>query len=282
MIEINLPLNYNCQQYYIDDKTDYLLYIEDVTNFEDLPFSIQQHLNKNKAFLENRADKKRRKSAKWWNYTFPLHKEYYLLPKLFCSYRASANAFVYDKGFEYISLTNGTVVFETNIDFSVKYILCLLNSKLLTFRYKGIGKQTGSGIYEYFAVGIGKLPIPAIDKSNQIKFIELADKMIDLKYKFNQQINKVIERITDNLKCKISEKIKLFYLSDFKVFLEELTKQKIKISLKDQDEWKEYLNNNSKILKNLNNQITEIDNEINRKVYEIYELTPEEIHLIEN
>jgi hypothetical protein len=270
----------NIEKYYIDHKSDYLLYIEDLANFEELPFSIQQHLIKNKPFLENRADKKRRKSALWWNFTFPLHKENYHLPKLFCSYRSSTNAFVYDNGFEYISLTNGTVIFETNIDYSVKFIICLLNSKLLTFRYKGLAKQTGGGIFEFLPNSISKIPIPALDKSNQIKFIELADKIIVLKKQFNQQLNKVLERITDNLKCKISEKIKLFYLSDFRVFLDELTKQKIKISLTNQDEWKDYLNNSSNVLNYLNNQITEIDNEINKKVYELFNLSPAEVALV--
>jgi hypothetical protein len=271
----------NIDRYWINPQTEYLLYFEDIEKFEELNYSIQKHLNANKSILENRADKKRRPTAKWWNYTFAMHKEYYHLPKLLCSRRASSNTFVYDSQFNYLPFSNMTVIFETNAEIQVKYVLCLLNSKLLNFRYKGIAKQTGGGIFEYFPNTVGKLRIPAIDKSNQIKFIELADKIIELKKQFNQQINKVLERIAENLRCKISEKMSLFYLSDFKVFLEELAKQKIKISLIDQDEWKDYLNSNSKVLKNLNNQITEIDNKINKKVYELYNLTTEEISLVE-
>jgi hypothetical protein len=51
----------------------------------------------------------------------------------------------------------------------LKYLLALLNSKLLTFRYRSIGKQTGGSVFEYFANGIGKLPIPVLDMSNTIE-----------------------------------------------------------------------------------------------------------------
>ena len=39
-----------------------------------------------KEVLCNRADKKRRKTAPWWNYTFSMHKELYAHNKIWCSY----------------------------------------------------------------------------------------------------------------------------------------------------------------------------------------------------
>jgi len=147
------------KKYFIEKEKEYILYFEDVESFEDLPESIQNHL------LENRADKKRRKTSKWWNYTFPMHKEYYHLNKLWFSYRAKENIFCFDDTKEYIGLANTTVIFDTNQEVDLKYLLALLNSKLLNFRYRSIGKQTGSGVYEYFENGVGKLPIPKIPKS---------------------------------------------------------------------------------------------------------------------
>jgi hypothetical protein len=46
------------------------LYIEDVDDFKDLPASIQNYLKENKKKLSDRADKKRRATSLWWNYTF--------------------------------------------------------------------------------------------------------------------------------------------------------------------------------------------------------------------
>jgi hypothetical protein len=177
----------NISPYYLEDKPDYLLYIENVEDFKLLPDSIQQHLKANKKRLSERADKKRRSTAPWWNYTFAMHKEYYHLPKIWCSYRSKKNAFVLDETDEYIGLTNTTVIFGTNTEYSLKYLLALLNSKLLSFRYKSIGKQTGSGVFEYFANGVGKLPIfvpdikNAKEKEKYDNLVLLVDQMMALK-----------------------------------------------------------------------------------------------------
>jgi len=188
----------NINRYFLDDKPDYLLFFEDVSDFKELPASIQNHLNENKRKLKNRADKKRRPTALWWNYTFAMHKEYYYLPKIWCSYRSKNNAFILDGTSDYIGLTNTTVIFGTNSEYSLKYVLALLNSKLLAFRYKTIGKQTGSGVFEYFANGIGKLPIVKANTEKQNEIVSLVDKMLELKQKEaaeqNQQLKIMISR----------------------------------------------------------------------------------------
>ncbi|MDR2210106.1 MAG: N-6 DNA methylase, partial [Spirochaetaceae bacterium] len=171
----------NIERYLIKPAEEYILYFEDVEDLNDLPASIQEHLKKHKKRLSNRADKKRRPAAQWWNYTFAMHKEYYHLPKLYCSRRAFRNTFCYDEGFNYLGFSNMTVLFETNKKYSIKYILALLNSKLLDFRYKSMGKQTGGGSFEYFPNGIGKLPIPEADAKTQGEFAILVDKMLELK-----------------------------------------------------------------------------------------------------
>lgn len=216
----------NSGRYFINDDTDYILYFEFIDEFKNLPDAIKDYLKANKKILSNRADKKRRKTAKWWNYTFSLHKEYYDLPKLFCSRRNSINEFSYDGEFKYLSFSNMSVIFDTNENYDIKYILALLNSKLLTFRYKSIGKQTGNGIYEYFPNGISKFPIPKIPLDDQKQFVVLADKIMNL-------INKLKT-------CNTPQEEKL-----------------IKI------------------------QIDKVDEQINKKVYELYDLSEEEIAIIE-
>jgi len=201
----------NIKKYYISPQTDYILYFEDIDKFENLPEEIQNYLIKNKEVLENRADKKRRKTAKWWNYSFPMHKEYYHLEKLWCSYRCKENCFAFDNTGEYIGLTNTTVIFDTNSQISLKYILSLLNSKVLNFRYKSIGKQTGGGIFEYFENGISKLPIPKIPEVQQQPFIALVDQILE---------NKKRNIDTTDLEKKIDEMVYKLY---------DLTEEEIKI-----------------------------------------------------
>jgi len=194
------------KKYEIQGLKEYILYFEDIENFEELPNSIQEHLLENKDFLENRADKKRRKTSKWWNYTFPMHKEYYNLSKIWCSYRAKENIFCFDNTKEYLGLTNTTVIFDTNDNFNLKYLLALLNSKTLNFRYKSIGKQTGSGVYEYFENGVGKLPIPQISKEEQEPFTSLVDNILTSKEKI-AKYNKHFESLNAVDKIEIKEEI---------------------------------------------------------------------------
>jgi hypothetical protein len=215
----------NIDRYFASDEGEYVLYFEDVDNFKDLPVSIQNHLNNNRKILKARADKKRRPTALWWNYTFPMHKEYYGLPKLYCSRRSFRNTFCYDEGFSRLGFSNMTVVFGTNEKLSLKYIMALLNSKLLTYRYRSIGKQTGGGSFEYFPNGVGKLPIPILDlskkadKAKHDNLISLVDKMLELKKKEaaepNQQLKTMISRQIDSVDKAIDTAVyQLYNLTD--------------------------------------------------------------------
>ena len=167
-------------KYTHSEKDEYMLYFEDVQKFEDLPQSIQNHLESNKEVLSGRATCKN-EGRVWWRYSRPMHKEYYHLHKIWCSYRSKTNMFAIDESTDYVGLTNTTVIFDTNKDLKLKYLLALLNSKVLTFRYKSIGKQTGSGVFEYFENGVGKLPIPTATVTQQKSIIDLVDRILSAK-----------------------------------------------------------------------------------------------------
>lgn len=171
------------EKYTHKEPLEYLLYFENVEKFDELPQNIRDYLSQDesKKKLENRAEIKRNKSRDWWKYTFPMHKEFYHLPKIWCSYRAKENVFCMDESSDFIGLTNTTVIFGNNLNIDLRYILALLNSTLLNFRYKSIGKQTGSGVYEYFENQVSKIPIPEIDAKSQKPFIDKVDKILELK-----------------------------------------------------------------------------------------------------
>ncbi|MGE4396489.1 MAG: Eco57I restriction-modification methylase domain-containing protein [Sulfurimonas sp.] len=231
------------KKYAIDKTKEYLLYFEDIETFEELPQSIQNHLLENRKFLENRAQIKRSSTSSWWKYTFPMHKEFYSKNKLWCSYRAKENIFCFDDTAEYIGFTNTTVIFDTNESLDLKYLLALLNSKILNFRYKSIGKQTGSGVYEYFENGVGKLPIPEIDKEKQKPFIKLVDEILEAKQK----------------------------IKEYKILLDEAVKtdnfdREIKLK---------------KEVENLENLCIRNEKTIDEMVYKLYDLSEDEIRIVE-
>lgn len=95
--------------------------------------------------------------------------------------------------------------------------------------------------------------------------------------------NRFIKRLTDNFELqKTTKKLEAFYQHDFKTLVAELKKQKINLSLVQQDEWEEYFTSYQKTINEIQQQITTTDNEIDKMVYELYELTEEEIAIVEN
>lgn len=272
----------NINPYRLNTDTSYLLYFEDVENFEDLPKTIQNHLIENKKVLENRATVKN-EGRIWWRYSRPMHKDFYNLAKIWCSYRSSKNAFVLDESSDYIGLTNTTVIFDTNEQINLKYLLTILNSRLFFFRYQSIGKQTGSGVFEFFANGVGKFPIKEISLDEQKPFIEKAEKMLTL----NQELQTIQGKFIRNLQRELalsapSKKLQDWQNLTYADFLKELKKQKITLTLAQKAEWEDYFTTEQTKAQTLANQIATTDNQINQMVYQLYGLTDDEIKIIEN
>lgn len=155
--------NTDIQRYQIIDRGEYLLYPNATDDFSELPDGVRTHLTYHSAKLKERAAYKR-KNCKWWQYTWPLHAEHYGNRKrILCPYLASQNRFALDIDDEFIGLTDTTVLFDNDQPESLLYLLGLLNSRLLTFRFRSIGKLKGGGVYEYFWNSISRLPIRRID-----------------------------------------------------------------------------------------------------------------------
>ena len=67
---------------------------------------------------------------------------------------------------------------------------------------------------------------------------------------------------------------------EFADFVAELKKQKIKLSLVQQDEWEEYFNQYRQACQEHSEQIKATDNEIDQRVFDLYGLTPEERDIV--
>ena len=120
-------------------------------------------------------------------------------------------------------------------------------------------------------------------KSGEVSLASLADKMLNLNANLQKKTNKFLSRIRDNLGItKITSALETFYDLDFNAFCKELVKAKIKLSLKQQDEWEEYFDEYKTEINAIKDEIDYTDKEINRKVYELYGLNEEEIKTVEN
>lgn len=174
---------------------------------------------------------------------------------------------------------NGKII---NNNFSVFYILTLLNSKVLKFYYADCINEEGKVYAQVKIIYIDELPIKNISLEEQKPFIEKADTMLELNKELQNKIKKFKNRLSSNLDLEeFSKKIESFYELSFKEFLKELGKQKIKLTLSQQDEWEEYFEDYKNSILEIKQKISVTDKEIDLMIYKLYELTEEEIKIIE-
>lgn len=174
---------------------------------------------------------------------------------------------------------NGKII---NNNFSVFYILTLLNSKALKFYYADCINEEGKVYAQVKIIYIDELPIKNISLEEQKPFIEKADTMLELNKELQNKIKKFKNRLSSNLDLKeFSKKMESFYELNFKEFLKELGKQKIKLSLSQQDEWEEYFEDYKNSILEIKQKISQTDKEIDLMIYKLYELNDEEIKIIE-
>ena len=182
---------------------------------------------------------------------------------------------------KYLCNDKVNIIFETDEKYSMEFILALLNSRLINVWFK---KIYTSGL-EIKVNQLRTIPIPVSDVSHEqirVALFSLADKMLSLNVDLQKSVQRFLKRVQENLNpAKISSTLENFYTLEFADFVKELAKQKVKLSLKQQDEWEEYFAEYKTDCVALSEEITATDNEINRLVYKLYDLTDEEIAILE-
>jgi len=170
----------------------------------------------------------------------------------------------------------------TNSEYSLKYILAVLNSKLIKKYWISMYSDSKQLFPKIKGYQLKNLPIKIATKEQQIPFTKKADLMLDLHKQLQEKANKFIRIIQSNFAIeKISTKLESFHEHEFKTFVAELKKQKVSLSLKQQDEWEEYFNSYKKEINDLQAEINKTDAEIDQMVYKLYELSEEEIKVVE-
>ncbi|MFA5649443.1 MAG: TaqI-like C-terminal specificity domain-containing protein, partial [Bacteroidales bacterium] len=273
--------NGDIDSYTFTERGFYLIYTDNNTNMDDYP-KISSYLNQFKEELSSRNEASKGLYS-WFRLERPRNKQLFDSPeKLIVPYRATRNRFAYDN--QQFFNDGGDIrilALKQDVQFSIKYLLPLLNSKLLDWFYGFIGKAKGNA-REYFNKPLSEIPIKNIPLKDQQAFILLADTMLKFKTELKQKRNRFLKRLTDNFNIdKINSGIQNFADNDFKTLLKELSKLKIQLSLSQQDEWEDYFNTYKSEINQLQSEIEKTVNEIDRMVYELYGLTDKEIRIVE-
>ena len=179
--------------------------------------------------------------------------------------------------------SNIAVVKREGKDLSLLYLLAILNSTLISFYFKRNTAKAERKLFPKIILNDLRLfPIKEIPLADQQPFIELAEAMLALNKDLQANRSRFLRRLQDNMpEIKINGALETFDTLDFAGFVAELKKQKIKLSLVQQDEWEDYFNQYKAACNELSAKIATTDKEIDARVYALYGLTEEEIKIVE-
>jgi len=158
-----------------------------------------------------------------------------------------------------------------------KALVAILNSKMGWWLITKYCTQIQNGaqlIWKYF----GQIPIANTTEELALK----VDNMIALTKQLNavsQKFQRMLQRKFDMEDLPV--KLQNWYTLTYKDFVTELGKKKIKFTLAQEAEWEDYFTTEQVKALEIKNQIDFTDRQIDKMVYELYELTEEEIKIVE-
>lgn len=173
-----------------------------------------------------------------------------------------------------------------NIDktYDPYYLLALLNSKLFSFIHVKANVSVQRDDFPSFSLDdFRNFLIPVISQEKQKVLAKQAMLLTQLTKQFNDKTAKVLNRIKTTFKIpKPGSKLEEFHQLTYEEFVDQLNvKSKVKLNLKDQDEWEDYFNEYKKDLRHLEQQIRTVEREIDATIYNIYEISESERNTIE-
>ena len=167
--------------------------------------------------------------------------------------------------------------------YSYYALLAIFNSSLV--RYE-LNTNRRSNIHIY-PDDWKRLSLPNIKDEAQKTVISelsaLAETMLTLHQQLQDKGSRFLRRLTDNFEgVKITAALQQFDQLDFKGLMAELKKQKIRIPVKEQDEWEDFFNERVAECNELSAKIKATDEEIDKRVFDLYGLTEEERRIVMN
>lgn len=215
--------NSDIKKYYTPhNTTKKLIYVKDSGKPIKLPTPLMQHFEKFKPLIiglkENFLKNEIAASVvtKWFkngNYFVlftPKKEEYFTAEKIIAPYRALSNVFSYSDGEFFASKDVAYIIPFNSID--VKYILGILNSKLMLYWLNLMGKKKGN-ILELYAKPLNDIPIKEASANIKKQLIDLVNIILDLKKEsldaYTLDLERRIDRIVYDIYDLTEAEIKL-------------------------------------------------------------------------
>lgn len=179
-------------------KKRYLVYTNDIAKISDYP-KFHDGLKEHSIKLKTRREV-RNGRIRWFDLQWPREKRFFESEKLICRFKASGNTFAYDDRGYFCSADITLVVLkkEFRSQYSTKYLLALLNSRLLDYHFKTYAKLMDYR-YEYYPTPVSLMRIRQAGVSQQKVIVGLVDKILDAKKSDPEADTTVLEQEIDQL-----------------------------------------------------------------------------------
>ena len=173
-------------------QSQYLIFTKIGVEINRYP-AVKKHLSNFQTDLETRWDK----GDHWYELRSCAYYDSFEVPKVVWGNLATRASFAFDESGYYVNAP--ACILPTNS----KYVLGLLNSRLVSFYLRSICAERQGGFIEQKPVYVQKIPIKPVSESQQQSIVRLVDRMLSL----NKRLNDLGDKKTGE-SAKIEEEIK--------------------------------------------------------------------------
>ncbi|EJF05910.1 type I restriction-modification system methyltransferase subunit, partial [Thiovulum sp. ES] len=231
-----------------------------------------KYLKENETELRNREKGKMDKEG-WFLYIYPKSLTEFQKEKIVTSDIVNYPNMTLENGTFYHGTTIYSLVKKSNLEIDNFSLLGLLNSKLFWFFIKNTSTELRGGYFRVKTKYIEPFPIPDLTELSKSGISNFAKKLLDL----NSQLKNVKNSFLDEVALqKIPRKIENFEKFELDEFISELAKTK-KLKFSDKlakrnfkNEWKSLFENDKNEVLKLQNEISELENQIDKIVFKLY------------
>ena len=275
------PSQYVIYPYKLDGNNTVLLSENEIkTKFPNL----YDYLIENKEVLMKRKDSRKtlEDNSNWFKLIRQGNLNLFSSEKIVYPGESKRNKFGLDIGNSYKNARIFSITVDEN-KFSLRYLLGILNSNLIEIYLHSVSPLKSGGYHSYSSSILNKLPVPSVNFDIQAPLISCVNLILDLNKNLDDEIYSFQKWLKRTFEIdQLSKKLETYYELDFEEFLQEVKKKKVDITQrKTQDLLEKEFNESLEIIGPLHREIKETDDKINQLVYELYELTEEEINIIE-
>ena len=241
---------------------------------DDYP-AIRDHLLPFKAALEKRATEQQ-----WFELQQAqvAYQDHFQAPKIVYQDICNSNPFSIEKTGSYLA---NTCYFLSNDKY---FLLSYLNSKLAWYCFSALTNIARGGYLRLRSEFVEQLIVPEFDEQLTQRLDTFGNSCSFHSETLRDIVFQMRIRIANDLGAgkNLTRKLENWHELDFTTFQAELKKAfKTTIPVKERSDWEAYLASEAAKVKALTAQITAAEAEINKLVYDAFDLTADEINLLE-